>query len=213
MGGSRAGRQAPGIIDSAGRACPLASRCSYWFSSPGAATQCRRRRWPIARRPTKWGHAAWREPEPDVYTNGILYTSLWPDGEILASPNYVEADGSIVMKFGWFPGTWRRRCGGPAYHRSRDEHGFDHHCLDPGRVRSAIPVDRDHLSHRRLLRDRGPVRRFAAHVRHEGHEGPRSFAQHLIGSCTATDGIRPRTGSGRGFGSRRTNPAIAGNRR
>jgi hypothetical protein len=34
--------------------------------------------------------------------NGRLYTALWLSGEILADPSYVEADGSIGMKFPWW---------------------------------------------------------------------------------------------------------------
>jgi hypothetical protein len=37
--------------------------------------------------------------------NGRLYTDLWPNGEILADPAYVEADGSIGMKFPWWRAT------------------------------------------------------------------------------------------------------------
>jgi hypothetical protein len=42
------------------------------------------------------------DPSPYDYGNGQLYTVLWPSGEILADPNYVEPDGSIGMKFPWW---------------------------------------------------------------------------------------------------------------
>jgi hypothetical protein len=43
------------------------------------------------------------EPGPTWYGNGRLYTALgWRNGEILADPRYVEADGSIGMKFPWW---------------------------------------------------------------------------------------------------------------
>jgi len=42
------------------------------------------------------------EPGPTYYGNGRLYTSLWPNGEILADPRFIEADGSIGMKFAWW---------------------------------------------------------------------------------------------------------------
>ena len=37
-----------------------------------------------------------------VYTDGRLYTILWPNGEILATPDVVEPDGTIDMKFPWW---------------------------------------------------------------------------------------------------------------
>jgi hypothetical protein len=37
-----------------------------------------------------------------VYSDGRLYTVLWPNGEILASPDYVKPDGTIDMKFPWW---------------------------------------------------------------------------------------------------------------
>jgi len=40
------------------------------------------------------------DPSPNAYGNGRLYTTLWPTGEILATPSFVEPDGSIGMKFG-----------------------------------------------------------------------------------------------------------------
>ena len=42
------------------------------------------------------------EPGVTWYGNGRLYTALWSNGEILADPRYVEADGSIGMKFPWW---------------------------------------------------------------------------------------------------------------
>jgi hypothetical protein len=36
--------------------------------------------------------------------NGRLFTSLWPAGTILATSEYVRADGSIGMKFPWWRG-------------------------------------------------------------------------------------------------------------
>jgi hypothetical protein len=41
-------------------------------------------------------------PSSLVYTNGRLYTILWPNGEILATPDVVEPDGTIDMKFPWW---------------------------------------------------------------------------------------------------------------
>jgi hypothetical protein len=41
-------------------------------------------------------------PGPTWYGNGRLYTALWPNGEIRADPSFVEADGSIGMKFPWW---------------------------------------------------------------------------------------------------------------
>jgi hypothetical protein len=42
------------------------------------------------------------DPSEAHYGNGRLYTGLWPNGEILADPRFVEADGSIGMKFWWW---------------------------------------------------------------------------------------------------------------
>jgi hypothetical protein len=44
-----------------------------------------------------------KDPNPSFYGNGRLYTTgLWDSGEIRADPRFVEADGSIGMKFGWW---------------------------------------------------------------------------------------------------------------
>ena len=45
---------------------------------------------------------AGEEPGLNWYGNGRLYTGLWPNGEILADPRFVEPDGSIGMKFAWW---------------------------------------------------------------------------------------------------------------
>jgi len=37
-----------------------------------------------------------------VYSDGRLYTVLWPNGEILASPDVIEPDGTIDIKFPWW---------------------------------------------------------------------------------------------------------------
>ena len=42
------------------------------------------------------------QPSPNDYGNGLLYTILWPNGEILADPSYIQPDGSIGMKFAWW---------------------------------------------------------------------------------------------------------------
>jgi len=42
------------------------------------------------------------EPGPMWYGNGLLYTVLKANGEILADPRFVAADGSIGMKFPWW---------------------------------------------------------------------------------------------------------------
>jgi hypothetical protein len=41
-------------------------------------------------------------PSEARHGNGLLYTGLWPNGEILADPRFVEEDGSIGMKFWWW---------------------------------------------------------------------------------------------------------------
>jgi hypothetical protein len=44
-----------------------------------------------------------KDPNPSSYGNGRLYTTgLWDSGEIRADPRFVEADGSIGMKFAWW---------------------------------------------------------------------------------------------------------------
>ena len=42
------------------------------------------------------------DPSPNVYTNGRLYTGLPINGEILADDSFIEPDGSISWKFGWW---------------------------------------------------------------------------------------------------------------
>jgi hypothetical protein len=37
--------------------------------------------------------------------NTKLWTALWPGGVIRAEPDYVDKDGSIHMKFGWWRGV------------------------------------------------------------------------------------------------------------
>jgi hypothetical protein len=55
------------------------------------------------------------------YGNGRLWVGgLWPNGVIAAGPEFVQPDGSVGMKFGWWravPGGLRitgRRLDGPA---------------------------------------------------------------------------------------------------
>jgi hypothetical protein len=44
-----------------------------------------------------------KDPSPSFFGNGRLYTTgLWDEGEIRADPRFIEADGSIGMKFGWW---------------------------------------------------------------------------------------------------------------
>jgi len=52
---------------------------------------------------------AGEDPSPRWYGNGRLYTGVWPNGEILADPRFIAADGSIGMKFAWWraPGVGR----------------------------------------------------------------------------------------------------------
>ena len=43
------------------------------------------------------------DPSLSFHGNGSLYTNgLWANGEILADPRFVAADGSIRMKVGWW---------------------------------------------------------------------------------------------------------------
>jgi len=40
---------------------------------------------------------------PQSYGNGKLWVGgLWPDGVITAGPDFVDADGAVDMKFGWW---------------------------------------------------------------------------------------------------------------
>jgi hypothetical protein len=41
--------------------------------------------------------------------NGKVWTALWPHNVVLATPDYVAVDGSVVMKWPWW---WRRTLGG-----------------------------------------------------------------------------------------------------
>jgi hypothetical protein len=40
--------------------------------------------------------------------NGEMWTAMWPHNVLIATPDYVETDGSIWMKWPWW---WRRRFG------------------------------------------------------------------------------------------------------
>ena len=41
-------------------------------------------------------------PGSTHHGTGALWTALWPEGKILASPSFVSPDGSIRMKFPWW---------------------------------------------------------------------------------------------------------------
>jgi hypothetical protein len=43
-----------------------------------------------------------QEPAPYWFGNGLLYTVLQPNGEIIASSAWVRSDGSIGIKFPWW---------------------------------------------------------------------------------------------------------------
>jgi hypothetical protein len=47
-------------------------------------------------------------PSRSHHGNGGLFTALWPNGTILAQPQYVRPDGSIGMKFPWWRGRSTR---------------------------------------------------------------------------------------------------------
>jgi hypothetical protein len=40
--------------------------------------------------------------------NGKMWTTMWPHNVLIATPDYIEADGSVWMKWPWW---WRRRFG------------------------------------------------------------------------------------------------------
>jgi hypothetical protein len=47
-------------------------------------------------------------PSPDYYSNGQLWTVLWPDGQVIfepGGPGSINADGSLGMKWGWWRGV------------------------------------------------------------------------------------------------------------
>ncbi len=37
--------------------------------------------------------------------NGKLWTTMWPHNVVIATPDYIEADGSIRMKWPWWRGV------------------------------------------------------------------------------------------------------------
>ena len=45
------------------------------------------------------------EVESTHLGNGLIGTDLWPDGLVIARPEFVQPDGSIVVKWPW----WRAR--------------------------------------------------------------------------------------------------------
>jgi len=71
------------------------------------------------------------DPGPGWYGNGRLYTGLWPNGEILATPSFVEADGSIGMKFPW----WRA----PGVGVAGDLRITGHEISSSASIRAVIP--------------------------------------------------------------------------
>jgi hypothetical protein len=42
---------------------------------------------------------------PEYHGNGVLWTVLWPEGNILIAPQNIEPDGSWSMKFMWWRGV------------------------------------------------------------------------------------------------------------
>lgn len=36
--------------------------------------------------------------------NDRLWTAMWPSNVVIATPDYIEPDGSVVMKWGWWRG-------------------------------------------------------------------------------------------------------------
>jgi hypothetical protein len=42
---------------------------------------------------------------PGNHGNGALFTALWPNGTILATPEHVRPDGAVEMKFPWWRGN------------------------------------------------------------------------------------------------------------
>ena len=47
----------------------------------------------------------WEKRDDNYHGNGELWVALWPEGTILATPDYMRADGSIGMKFPWWRGV------------------------------------------------------------------------------------------------------------
>lgn len=37
--------------------------------------------------------------------NGKLWTTMWPHDVVIATPDYIEPDGSVVMKWPWWRGV------------------------------------------------------------------------------------------------------------
>ena len=37
--------------------------------------------------------------------NGRLWTALWPHNVVIATPDYIDQDGAVGMKWGWWPGV------------------------------------------------------------------------------------------------------------
>jgi hypothetical protein len=37
--------------------------------------------------------------------NGKLWTAMWPNNVVIATPHYIEADGSVGMKWAWWRGV------------------------------------------------------------------------------------------------------------
>ena len=37
--------------------------------------------------------------------NGKLWTAMWPHNVVIATPDYIEADGSVAMKWPWWRGS------------------------------------------------------------------------------------------------------------
>ena len=71
------------------------------------------------------------EASPLHHGDGLLYTNLWPDGEVLADPAFVEPDGSIGMKWPW----WRA----PGVGEAGDLVITGRELVTGAAIRSAIP--------------------------------------------------------------------------
>jgi hypothetical protein len=88
--------------------------------------------------------------------NGKVWTAMWPHNVVIATPDYIAEDGSVVMKW---PRWWRRTLGAElAITRAAAGRGrASTNRVHARRLRGGFPAERDHLPHRGLLGRTGAV--------------------------------------------------------
>ena len=93
------------------QSCVIASICALMIGNVWSAEASQTTSSPVTTCKTTSpnGQGAFREqPSPELYGNGALSVSPWPDGTVVfkpGGPGFVTPDGALGMKFGWGRGV------------------------------------------------------------------------------------------------------------